>query len=476
MKAKKMATGERFASVTNANFQKLLADKDSVNTKKATEHAVRVFLAYLKEKSLDTGFEYYDTDLLDSTLAKFYTEARSSKGKLYKKSTLTSIRHGLNRHLSEFDIINGVEFSKSKRAFQAMLVELKRQGLGGIEHHPPIDKVDLEKLYSSFILNDHESLQCKVFVDIMLHFGRRGRENIRDLKKSDFATTTDAEGWRYIYLTKDELTKNHQADTNTAQGRMYEIKDESRCPVKSLVMYVKILPPGYPYLFPKVRRTPNQAGYFFDNTPMGHNKLGALMTTLSTKYRLSRKYTNHSLRATAVHLLDSAQVPSRHIMTVTGHKSEQSLKTYTGYTDVNTKRYMSHTISRGIGLSLDEPMAELKKYASDVAETQIPSTKSDVINHLGNCLVQPPPNSQVNTLLDEFDNGESNEIAVSAVLDAEMSEVKPCVSGLPNQSNVTNHVPNVLGYSEFCIPNFQWPIISGQNAQVTINYNSFPAI
>jgi hypothetical protein len=27
-----------------------------------------------------------------------------------------------------------------------------------------------------------------------------------------------------VYLKKDELTKNHQEETNTADGRMYEIK------------------------------------------------------------------------------------------------------------------------------------------------------------------------------------------------------------------------------------------------------------
>jgi len=65
--------------------------------------------------------------------------------------------------------------------------------------------------------------------------------------------------------------------------------------------------------------------------------------------QLSKVYTNHSLRASSVHLLDSANVPT-HIMAVTGHKAESSLKTYTGYTDQNTKKLMSHTISRGFGL------------------------------------------------------------------------------------------------------------------------------
>jgi hypothetical protein len=56
------------------------------------------------------------------------------------------------------------------------------------------------------------------------------------------------------------------------------------------------------------------------------------MTEISRMAKLSREYTNHSCRATTMHVLDKAQVPSRHIMSVTGHKSESSLKTYSGKT------------------------------------------------------------------------------------------------------------------------------------------------
>ena len=61
--------------------------------------------------------------------------------------------------------------------------------------------------------------------------------------------------------------------------------------------------------------------------------------------KLSREYTNHSCRATTVHVLDEAQVPSRHTMSVTGHKSESILKTYTGKICEKTKMFMSETIS-----------------------------------------------------------------------------------------------------------------------------------
>ena len=66
--------------------------------------------------------------------------------------------------------------------------------------------------------------------------------------------------------------------------------------------------------------------------PLGRNQLGSIMSEIRKQFALSQVYINHSLRATTVHVLDAADIAGRHIMSVTGHKSESSLKTYTGYT------------------------------------------------------------------------------------------------------------------------------------------------
>lgn len=195
-------------------------------------------------------------------------------------------------------------------------------------------------------------LQKKVFIDILIHFGRRGREGLRNLTVSDFVLTTDAEGSRYLYLKKDEATKNHRNDPNTATASMHEVPgQDEKCPVNSFLRYRRMLPIGCVTLWPKPLTKPSKDGQVFSKSSLGHNKLGSLMKELSVEAQLSKVYTNHSLRASSVHLLDSANVPTRHIMAVTGHKAESSLKTYTGYTDQNTKKLMSHTISRGLGLN-----------------------------------------------------------------------------------------------------------------------------
>ena len=88
---------------------------------------------------------------------------------------------------------------------------------------------------------------------------------------------------------------------------------------------------------------------WYESAPMEHTTIGKIMPYLSEKAGLSRRYTNHYVRATSVHVLDNiGNFASRHIMTVTGHKSENSIKTYTGYTGDAIKKSMSDTISKTV--------------------------------------------------------------------------------------------------------------------------------
>ena len=76
-------------------------------------------------------------------------------------------------------------------------------------------------------MNFHTLIHClfQVFFDVMLHFGRRGRENLSTLTRTDFAVTRDDEGSLYVDETRHEQTKNHQDDSQkSSDGRMYERK------------------------------------------------------------------------------------------------------------------------------------------------------------------------------------------------------------------------------------------------------------
>lgn len=68
------------------------------------------------------------------------------------------------------------------------------------------------------------------------------------------------------------------------------------------------------------------------------------MSRIPEKTGLSHRYTNHS---TLVHTLDSTGLfAGRHIMCITGHRAESSLKTYSVQTEPEIKHRMTDKISK----------------------------------------------------------------------------------------------------------------------------------
>ena len=174
---------------------------------------MRVSTKYLEEKDRPTDVDTYPTDQLDNMLSKFYTEARSEKGELYTKMTLKKTRYGIQRYWSDkrnIDIIKDKEFIGSNKVFQTMSVQFKCEGLGGVEHYPPVEEDNLRKINNSLSDKDPVSHQQKVFVDIMLYFGRRGTENLRELKKSEKCDKTRK--WWQRSRTPICMNKTRRAD------------------------------------------------------------------------------------------------------------------------------------------------------------------------------------------------------------------------------------------------------------------------
>ena len=253
-------------------------------------------------------------------------------------------RYGLQRHFlgRNIDIIKHPAFKAANEMFQAVLVKLKSEGLGVAVHKNPITQEDMKKLYCSRYLSTDTpfGLQNKVFVDFMLYFANRGRENLRDMKKTDFISSYDADGKRFIMM-KDKLTKNDRgADADRHKSpRMYEVEGSLICPVDSFNKYVSVLHKECELFWQKPKREPNvKIDCWYENMGLGKHTLGAKMKMLSSSAGLSRPYTNHCLRATCVTTLTELGFEARQIMAVTGHKSESSLRHYTTVGSPQKKR------------------------------------------------------------------------------------------------------------------------------------------
>ena len=131
-------------------------------------------------------------------------------------------------------------------------------------------------------MNTPSGLQNKVFIDFMLYFCNRGRENSRDIKKSDFIICDNNE---YIVI-KDHKTKNHAGDLyddNKSQGgRIYKILDNpNKCSIVSFQRYLPMLNPESEDFWQRPKHPSKLSDVWFDNVLVGKNTVGDKMKTLS---------------------------------------------------------------------------------------------------------------------------------------------------------------------------------------------------
>ena len=109
--------------------------------------------------------------------------------------------------------------------------------------------------------------------------------------------------------------------------------------------------------------------------------LGDMMKQISTEANLSRVYTNHFIRATAVTILDKSGFEARHIITVSGHRNESSIRAYSK-TDQTTNRRMSETLTAaGAGNSApNEEVSPRKSVLQSAFQYEVTSRVSDFQN------------------------------------------------------------------------------------------------
>ena len=92
------------------------------------------------------------------------------------------------------------------------------------------------------------------------------------------------------------------------------------------------------------KKSSGKGEVWYDNCNMvvGENTLGKKMKVIS-QAELSTTYTNHSMRAITITILDRSGFQARHIMSVSGHRNESSIKSYSK-TDENTETNMAGSL------------------------------------------------------------------------------------------------------------------------------------
>ena len=188
----------------------------------ATKTAFSTLKAFNGEKypEKDQDFDEISKEELNELLVDFYPNAREKNGGNYKKTALTSILFGLQRYFilkRGFNIIADDAFKQSYQVFEAVVVQLKRQGFAKVDHHESIKKENLAKTYPSYdqSSSNPKALQYLVWFNIMYQLIRKERENLRLHTKQSFAVRVDTTGRKYVYQELDELTTKATGKTMT---------------------------------------------------------------------------------------------------------------------------------------------------------------------------------------------------------------------------------------------------------------------
>jgi hypothetical protein len=380
----------RFKKVTQQDLKELALHQNAKNTVRSTKFGVKLFESYLSECGITGNIEDMMPIELNDHLAPFYAAARKEDGELYKLNSMKSVRSSIQRHYLQkrnVDLIEDSQFASSNLVFSNILRRIKEAGKGDTEHYPEIEPEDVRKLYSSFDTANQHGLQEKVWFDTQLYLIRRGREGLRAMKKTTFGVFLDATGRKYFCQVTGERDKNHDindsaSDTN-GEGRLYATGG-AQCPVKSFEEYISHLHPNQDALWQRpLENIKEGAMIWYYNAPVGEKTLGGMLAKMSTKYQLSQRYTNHSIRVTSMQILEDNQVEGRHIQRVSGHKSLDSIQTYAKRLSTARKRDISDIFSKSVG---NTPMPILPKQAENIGLSTIPN---DVLQNSS----APIPNS-----------------------------------------------------------------------------------
>lgn len=327
--------------------------------------------------------------MLDENLRLFYAEAKTKGGDDYSRATLLSLRNGIERYRNSapynkgLTIANNPKFKKSNIILNAKIKSLKMEGKEKAKHKSTIEEDDLSLLQSSgvFLLSNPLSMLRNVWFNITLYWCRRGREGQRALTKNSFVFFQDASGDEYVTMVHNEVSKNHPGGVNDhesfeSQGRMYKTTQENDG-YTALKLYLSKLNPECEALFqyPKRRWNPTDR-VWYENRPLGVNKLGDMMKDISSAAKLSQVYTNHCVRATSITLWSNAGLPNRHIMAISGHRNEQSLQHYNQRPSTSQLKLCSNVLSEALGSgstqSTMQQSTTKKSHASQALISQAP--------------------------------------------------------------------------------------------------------
>ena len=122
------------------------------------------------------------------------------------------------------------------------------------------------------------------------------------------------------------------------------------CPIQVWKLYTSKLNNTKNYLWQKPRsgRVFYSDKEWYQGRIVGRDPLERFMHFLSTDIKLDNHYTNHSIRATVISTLDNDGFEARHIMKLSSHKKESTIKEYSVKCPDKKKKEMCDSLSNAL--------------------------------------------------------------------------------------------------------------------------------
>lgn len=342
-------TCSRFATPKSAtDVQAAQANAVARNTMRTTNWALNVWKDWTAHRRkvcspVDCPPHLYickDVEL-DFWLSRFVLEIRRQDGQPYPPQTLYSIVCGLMRYLRELhpklNLFKDVAFAGFHRTLDGEMKRLRSLGIGVQKKRAEPISIDEEgKLWEQKLLGEtdpHVLLDTMVFM-CGLYFALRSGKEHRDLTTSQIVLVTPSDGTPYLTYTEN-VSKNNRG--GMAQRKLEakrvvhhaNISNPARCFVALYQAYLKHWPANKTceafYLTPLKKP---KGDVWYSNVPVGHNTLAKTVKRLCERAGISGFKTNHSLRVTSATRLFQSGVEEQLIMSRTGHRSVEGVRTY----------------------------------------------------------------------------------------------------------------------------------------------------
>ncbi len=148
-------------------------------------------------------------------------------------------------------------FQNANQVFSGYMTKLREEGKDINQPKETIVPEDVKKLYSKVFTNTPQGLQSRIFFKICLHFGRWGREGLRELACETYEFAKDPKGIVYLlmkYHEREKCKQGNEPKTKEKDPYMFEIPGSPDCLIKHYKDFLKHLSPECEALFQRPKK------------------------------------------------------------------------------------------------------------------------------------------------------------------------------------------------------------------------------